>query len=87
MTVSSSTIPEELTALVKQSVIATIESLCGAEAACHSEGHPETPCDGLCGIISFIGDFGWCWKPECDCPRREYSPFTSRTNPKRRSGI
>jgi hypothetical protein len=24
----------------------------------------------------YLGDFGWCWKPECDdCPRREYSPL------------
>jgi chemotaxis protein CheX len=54
-----SRIPESLSTLVKQSVETTIESLCGSQATYRSDNLPEAPCDGLCGIISFIGEFGW----------------------------
>ena len=59
MSISTSSIPESLSTLVKQSVGATVESLCGAQATYRVDGHPDAPCDGLCGIISFMGDFAW----------------------------
>jgi chemotaxis protein CheX len=59
MSVSILRIPESLSTLVKQSVGVTIGSLCGSEATYRSESLPDTPCDGLCGIISFVGEFGW----------------------------
>src|SRR5712692_6103898 len=59
MSISTSSIPESLSMLVKQSVGTTIQSLCGDQATCRDDGHEETPCDGLCGIISFLGEFAW----------------------------
>jgi chemotaxis protein CheX len=59
MPITCTPIPEMLTALVKRSVTETIESLCDISTSFADEGRPDAPCDGMCGIVSFVGDLSW----------------------------
>lgn len=55
---SSSAVPEVLQDSVQDAVVECFEKICGDAAAFYSEIEGET-CDGIVGIISFVGDYTW----------------------------
>lgn len=52
-------LPPELMQGVKQALLASFSTICGAEPV-HLETQEEVPrCDGIVGIISFVGTLSW----------------------------
>jgi chemotaxis protein CheX len=56
---TSEAFPAPLTDGVRESVIETIGTICGAEPIFSGSGQDTIPCDGIVGVISLVGDVAW----------------------------
>jgi chemotaxis protein CheX len=75
---SSDTRPQILATVsdgVRASVTETLATLCNGETTYTGSRNEQAPCDGVCGIISFVGDP--CWSLMLGLPRQTATDLTT----------